>query len=349
MQQDELTNNIPVTTEEIFIGMGGWEIQPFYNVFYPPRPGKDFRRLEYYSRFFDMVEVNATFYNTSLSQDQAKRWLDDVKENKRFIFTTKLFRGFTHTFDATQNDALAIHRLLEPLREAGKFGGLLAQFPVTFNKSNSRLNYIIKLRSMFPEDTLFLDLRHKSWGEESLHQFYYDNGLNLVNVDLPPLTNHIQFNALEWKGIAYFRLMGRNTEAWNNPRNYNRYLYNYNEEELKDILEKIRQISASKKYVVFHNDKQAFSLLNGKQIEKDLHPSKQILAPAHLLSAFPQLKAFCSPPAKEGDLFSEDQNINSLQLNAESDKPKKKKFKKRIVSNIPKKPTSTIKRRGFNR
>jgi Uncharacterized conserved protein len=74
----------------------------FNRVFYPAKPEKGFRKLEYFSRFFDLVEVNSTFYNTSLSAAQAQRWLTDVGENQRFVFTVKLYRGFTHTFDATQ-------------------------------------------------------------------------------------------------------------------------------------------------------------------------------------------------------------------------------------------------------
>jgi len=47
---------------EILIGMGGWMLPSFEGTFYPADAGKGFRKLQYYSRFFDMVEVNATFY-----------------------------------------------------------------------------------------------------------------------------------------------------------------------------------------------------------------------------------------------------------------------------------------------
>jgi uncharacterized protein YecE (DUF72 family) len=313
-------------SSEIFVGMGGWEIQPFQGVFYPIRPGKEFRKLEYYSRFFDMVEVNATFYNTSLSPDQAKQWLKDVSANSRFNFTVKLFRGFTHTFDATKNDALAIHRLLEPLREAEKFGGLLIQFPSAFNKSSSRESYLLKLRSTFPEDILFLDLRHKSWDNENFYKFCSEKGFNLVNVDLPPLPNHIPFNSKAWDGIAYFRMMGRNSEAWSKPRSEDRYLYPYSEEELKDLANRIKQLNASNTYVVFHNDRQAFSLVNGRQVEHSLKPVKKFNAPPNLLAAFPQLKSFCTPPENEGELFSAVKEPGQVILNKVKHTSKKNKI-----------------------
>ncbi len=295
-------------TNEVLIGMGGWELPSFHRVFYPTKPEKGFRKLEYFSRFFDLVEVNSTFYNTSLSAAQAQHWLKDVDENRKFVFTVKLYRGFTHTFDATQNDALTVHRLLDPLRDVKKFGGLVIQFPSSFNKTSERQVHLVKLRTIFPEDQLFLDLRHVSWNEKSFYQFCRENGFNLINVDLPRLHGHMPLNSLAWDGVAYFRMMGRNTEAWNHPQSSDRYLYHYSEEELHDIVQRIKQASARKAYVVFHNDRQAYSLVNGRQVEHVLYPTKRLTAPANLLVAFPQLKSFCDPSISKSDLFSHSQS-----------------------------------------
>ncbi len=291
-------------TNEVLIGMGGWELPPFNRVFYPAKSEKGFRKLEYFSRFFDLVEVNSTFYNTSLSAAQAQRWLMDVSENRRFVFTVKLYRGFTHTFDATQKDARAVHRLLDPLREANKFCGLVIQFPSSFNKTSERQAHLIKLRTFFPEDRLFLDLRHISWNEKSFYQFCRENGFNLSNVDLPHLPGHMPLNSLAWDGVAYFRMMGRNAEARNHTQSSDRYLYCYSEEELRDLVQRIKQANAHKTYIVFHNDRQAYSLVNGRQVEHVLHPAKRLNAPTNLLASFPHLKSFCDSSISKRDLFS---------------------------------------------
>jgi uncharacterized protein YecE (DUF72 family) len=306
-----ITNKNNKDTSKVSIGMGGWEIPSFNGIFYPSKPEKGFRKLEYYSRFFDLVEVNATFYNTALSPTQAQQWLKDVETNERFIFTVKLFRGFTHTFNATKDDALTIHRLLDPLREKAKLGGLVVQFSSSFNRSDSRQAYLVKLRSIFPEDNLFLDLRHNSWNTESVYKFCREQGFHLINVDIPQLPNHMPFNSLAWNDVTYFRMMGRNAKAWNRPMHNDRYLYQYNDEELKDLVQRIKQINAGKTYIVFHNDRQAFSLVNGRQVEHALHPTKRLLAPAKLLSAFPQLKSFCDPQKVESGLFAPGQNTDS--------------------------------------
>ena len=290
-------------TNEVLIGMGGWELPSFNRVFYPVKSEKGFRKLEYFSRFFDLVEVNSTFYNTSLGAAQAQRWLQDVGGNPRFMFTVKLYRGFTHTFDAIQNDALAVHRLLDPLRDANKFCGLVIQFPSSFNKTIEQQAHLVKLRTIFPEDQLFLDLRHISWNEESFYQFCRENGFHLINVDLPRLPGHMPLNSLAWNGVAYFRMMGRNIEAWNHPHSGDRYLYYYSEEELHDLVQRIKQVNARKAYVVFHNDRQAHSLVNGLQVEHVLHPTKRLTAPANILAAFPHLNSFCDPSISKSDLF----------------------------------------------
>lgn len=285
------------TTEnrKIFIGMGGWEIPSFNEFFYPSNPAKGFRKLKYYSQFFDLVEVNATFYNTSLSPAMAYRWLKDVEKNERFVFTVKLFRGFTHTFNATQKDVLAVNRLLQPLRETKKLVGLVVQFPSSYLKSDTNQERIEKIRNIFAEDTIFLDLRHNSWNSDSTLKFCKENNLNLINIDLPQLPNHMPLNANSFNEVAYFRMMGRNADDWNNFASNNRYNYSYSEQELIDLINKIKQANANKTYVVFHNDKIASSLANGYELNHKLNPLAKLCAPIGLLSRFPHLKEFCKP------------------------------------------------------
>jgi uncharacterized protein YecE (DUF72 family) len=291
------------TSGDVRIGMGGWEIPSFNGTFYPSRRGKGFRKLEYYSRFFDMVEVNATFYNPSIPPSQSQHWLKDVERNESFIFTVKLFRGFTHTFDATKNDAAAIYRFLDPLRTEKKLAGLVVQFSSSFSVSDSRLEHLKRLRSIFPEDPIFLDLRHKSWDTDSVREFCREYGMNMINVDLPPLPHHVPFNSYSSNGMAYFRMMGRNRETWNGPGQKDRYLYSYTEEELTDLFQRIRKIRADRIYVVFHNDRQPFSIVNGRELGHKLQPEKRFLLPLKFLNNFPQLNSFCTAPEFADDLF----------------------------------------------
>lgn len=283
---------------DILIGMGGWSLPAFDGFFYPAEQSRGFRKLEYYSRFFDLVEVNATFYTTSLGPQQARRWIRDVEENKDFTFTVKLFQGFTHKFSATQGDVKAVKALLEPLAEAEKLGGLILQFPHSFVRTPENEAYLQKLSRTFESCVLFVELRHDSWNSDDAFRLMKDAGLQLANTDLPAIKRHMPFTNEAWGDNAYYRLMGRNKESWDRGGVAQRYNYFYSEEELRDLLQRISQLKATvrRAFVVFHNDPNAHSPVNGFQLKHMAQPNTRVTAPSSLIGAFPQLKAICDPP-----------------------------------------------------
>ena len=302
--------------EKIYVGMGGWDLEPFNNVFYPPRPKKGFWKLEYYSQFFDSVEINATFYNMSLTPDHARRWLNDVSGNKDFIFTVKLFQGFTHTYTAGYGDVRAVHCLLEPLASAGKLGGLLIQFPYSFTNINERRMYLMQLAKVFQPHRLFVEVRHNSWNSPLMYNFFQESKLHLVNVDLPGIKQHMPLTCQAWNGAAYFRLMGRNVLTWDRPFTRHqsgkylvsdRYHYLYNDRELESLLSLIEQMKqrANITFVVFHNDPEANSLVNGFQLRHMVRHKHRVLVPQNLITVFPALKQISAPVNVQHPLFAE--------------------------------------------
>ena len=267
---------------KVYIGMGGWELHSFDVWFYPKNAGRGFRKLEFYSRFFDTMEVNSTFYNTDLTPRNSRRWILDVEANEEFLFTVKLYRGFTHTLDAGRKEVAAVRALLEPMAEAGKLGGLLMQFPGSFGNSAERRQYLSRLAAAFRgAGPLFLEVRHDSWNTPGMFDFIRGEGMHLVNVDLPAIGRHMPFTGLAWEGLGYFRMMGRNADAWNAGLRLeddgrhavsDRYHYHYSESELEALLSAVERVRAltERTFVVFHNDPEANSLVNGFQLRHRL-------------------------------------------------------------------------------
>jgi uncharacterized protein YecE (DUF72 family) len=299
--------------------MGGWELQPFNKYFYPPKPKKGFRKLEYYSQFFDSIEVNATYHNASFTPVHARQWLQDVGGNKEFMFTVKLYQGFTHTFDATSDDVTAIHRLLEPIANAGKLGGLLIQFPYRFTNLSERRLYLVQLSKIFQRYRMFLEVRHNSWNSPAMYNFFQENKYHLVNVDLPPMNRHMPLTSLAWDGAAYFRMMGRNMEKWNRAWRLeedgkhmvsDRYNYYYSERELANLLYYIKKANdvGNTVYVVFHNDPEANSLINGFQLRHLVRHKQRVLIPENLVHSHPELKLISSEVNVHHPLFAEVEN-----------------------------------------
>jgi uncharacterized protein YecE (DUF72 family) len=292
----------------IHVGMGGWDLPPFAKYFYPPRPKKGFRKLRFYSQFFDFVEVNAPFYSTSLGAVHSRQWVDDVSDNRSFLFTIKLYRGFTHTFDATRADVVAVHRLLEPLAEQDRLRGLVIQFPYSFTNIKERRRYLMQLARAFQAYDLYLDVRHNSWNSPLMYNFFQENRFHLINVDLPPIKRHMPLTATAWNGSSYFRMMGRNSLGWDDRSGGDRYHYLYNDRELEHLLfllERVRSLSRSN-FVVFHNDPEANSLVNGFQLRHLLRKRHKVLVPQHLIQAHPSLKPISSPVNVLHPLFASD-------------------------------------------
>lgn len=305
--------------QTIHIGMGGWDLPPFSRYFYPPRPKKGFRKLRFYSQFFDFVEINSPFYSCGLGPEHALNWIDDVSDNRSFVFTVKLFRGFTHTYDATRADVGAVHRLLEPLAEHGRLRGLVMQFPYSFTNVKERRQYLMQLARVFRGFELFLDVRHISWNSPLMYNFFQENRIHLINIDLPQIKRHMPLTCTAWDGSAYFRMMGRNALGWDDRSRGDRYHYLYTPAELEgllSLLERVRTMSRST-YVVFHNDPEANSLVNGFQLRHLVRKKHKVLVPHHLIQAFPNLRPISCPVNVLHPLFASEEDQSLLHEEAQ--------------------------------
>lgn len=308
-------------TEAVLVGMGGWDLFPFDNVFYPSRTVKGFRKLEYYSRYFDFVEVNATFYNIAFGPAQARRWIQDVSENRKFMFAVKLYRGFTHLFDATREDVLVVRNFLEVFASEGKLIGLVAQFPYSFHYTLENLKYLTLIGNAFQPHPIFVEVRHNSWNQLQIFHILQENKLHLVNVDLPGIKHHMPLTAESWNNKAYFRMMGRNAMTWDRSWKVNatkshlvsdRYLYLYTEQELNKLANVIKSIvrNGTKAQVVFHNDPKANSLVNGFLLRR-LLTSGKLSIPENLLKERTELRPISTGSSIGLPLFNQDSSSGS--------------------------------------
>jgi len=301
----------------VYIGMGGWDLFPFNKYFYPPKPKRGFRKLEFYSQFFDVVEVNATFYNTSLTSAHARQWLRDVAANKDFRFTVKLYKGFTHDFTATKQEVSQIHAMLEPLAGEQKLGGIIIQFPYSFTYRADRCRYLAQLRQIFRPYELFVELRHNSWDFPNCCTFLEELEMHFVNIDLPRMKRHMPFKVVTLNGATYFRMMGRNSASWDNPWRVesdgkhivsDRYNYLYNAWELEHLAYLIGKVQPASKnvYVIFHNDPEANSLINGFQLRHLVRNKQRVMVPRHFVNIHPMLKPISNSVNIHHPLFAEE-------------------------------------------
>ena len=171
----------------VYIGTSGWSYPKgegtWTGYFYPT--GK-INELEYYSQFFNTVELNSSFYRP-LNPGYVYNWVKRVPED--FLFTVKLWQKFTHPKmyeEATGEDAVISQKdvgqfkqSIEPLANSGKLGALLAQFPPSFKNDNYGRQILPAVIRAFGSYRLAVELRHRSWSDdEDFAQLLRDNNVS---------------------------------------------------------------------------------------------------------------------------------------------------------------------------
>jgi uncharacterized protein YecE (DUF72 family) len=165
---------------EARIGCSGWNYPHWRELFYP-RGLPASRWLEHYSRTFDTVEVNATFYRLP-TRKSAARWVEETPDG--FTFSVKASRYLTH-IKRLRGLAGSLGRLLEPLEplaEAGKLGPILWQLPETFHRDDDRLAEAL---DAVPAGQHCFEFRHESWFAPDVERLLREHDAALVIGDHP--------------------------------------------------------------------------------------------------------------------------------------------------------------------
>jgi uncharacterized protein YecE (DUF72 family) len=209
-------------------------------IVYPPAR-RGFDRLGFMATLFDTNEINSTFYRippASMARDWARR----VAHNPLFLFTAKLYRGFTHERNATAADEKAVCDAMDALASAGRLGAVLVQVPMSFRATEENRALLERVFARFAAFPLAAEFRHFSWDTTGTLRFLEDRSVGFVNIDQPRLKGNLPPTSHVTGPIAYFRFHGRNAAKWFGPdtSNEERYNYLYDERELAPWAERIK-------------------------------------------------------------------------------------------------------------
>lgn len=277
----------------IRVGPAGWSYEDWEGIVYPPKKGSKFDPLAYLADFFDTIELNNTFYRPP-SQQMGKSWAKRVESNPKFQFTAKLYRGFTHEREVlTEADENSFKSGLQPLIESGRLGALLLQFPYSFHNNEENRTYLKELADKFKEYPLVLEVRHASWDRSLAYEFLRENQIGFCNIDQPQVSYSIGATKKVTSPIGYLRLHGRNVKEWfrEGAGRDARYDYLYNEFEIFELTERVRQIAeqAEKTFVITNNHYRGQAICNALEIKAKLG-EKDLKIPEVLLPHYPQLQ-----------------------------------------------------------
>jgi uncharacterized protein YecE (DUF72 family) len=230
------------------------------------------RRIEYYARYFSMVEVDSTFYRL-LPPRTFAAWAERTPAH--FVFDVKAYGELTWHQRDDRGVAIApsaetfarFSDMVQPMRDAGKLGALLFQFPPWFTFGADRFDFFATIRELLPQDTIAVEFRHRSWVEgphaEETRAALTEHRLAYCVVDEPQVGSGSvpPVVLLTDDAFAMIRFHGRNTHTWygkNLQSSRDRFDYLYTRDELAPWAERVGRIaehlSGGQVHVVTNNN-----------------------------------------------------------------------------------------------
>jgi len=290
--------------EKLWIGPAGWSYDDWKGRVYPVGAGRKFDPLEYLSRYFDVVEINTSFYQPP-PRAWTRGWVQRVEHNPRFRFTAKLWRRFTHERgDPPTGDEIAQFKDgIDPLAEEGRLLALLVQFAWSFKNGPEERAWVEKIARAFGEYPLVLEVRHASWADAETLGWLAERGIALATIDQPQFADSLDSTERRTAPLVYYRFHGRNYESWfaENVESHERYDYLYRPELLQPWAERMRESAEDPATLaviaITNNHYQGQAVVNALQL-KSWATRRRVPVPDPVRDTYPEMTG---PIAAESD------------------------------------------------
>ena len=239
----------------IRIGCSGWSYDHWVGLFYP----EDMSRRDYfshYSKYFDTVEINSTFYRLPF-RNFVLGWARRAPQG--FLYAIKVNRKVTHIkkLRGAEGDLANFLERLDPLKKKGLLGPLLIQLPPGLHLDVNLLECFL---NSLPNGYRFtIEFRHKSWLIDDVYRLLerYDVAFCIVSSPKIPVIVRVTTD------FSYIRMHGR--KRW--------YDYFYTDEELRcwaDVVSGIHK-EGRDVFMYFNNDPNAYAVQNALRIKELLN------------------------------------------------------------------------------
>lgn len=295
-------------SSRIYVGTAGWSYKDWQGIVYPAQIKKSQHPVEFMASYFDMLEINTSFYG-HIKPEWGKLWCRKARiVNPQFMFTAKLNRAFTHspiavvestsseTIRVGSNDEQWAKAGLDSIAEEGMLGAVLLQFPISFKNTDRNRDYLDAVLESFRQYPLVVEVRHNSWTNEGTLRYFAQKGVAFCNIDQPVLGKAVVPSERVTSSIGYVRLHGRNYEQWFDSDSGNdRYNYLYTQPELEKWKGRIDLIAArvQRTFVVTNNHFEGKAAVNALQL-KSMLAGTAVPVPPSLRSRYWELAEIAS-------------------------------------------------------
>lgn len=239
----------------ILVGCAGWSLRKELAEFFP----SDGTHLERYSKRFNAVEINSSFYRPHRHSTYV-RWADSVPEG--FRFAVKMPKQITHLKRLNGAEAEVEQFLSEINGLSEKLGAVLVQLPpsLAFQQAAASL-FFHQLRAELAAP-IACEPRHRSWFDPAADALFAQTGISRVAADPPIVPAASQPGGGR---IAYFRWHG-------SPRIY---YSSYDDETLRELAGRLLQAAGTTGDVwcIFDNTAEGEATRNAMQLIQHLRGS----------------------------------------------------------------------------
>jgi uncharacterized protein YecE (DUF72 family) len=242
------------------IGTQGWNYDFWSGVFYPEGT-KPTDRLELYSRIFDTVEVDSTFY-ASPPAGRFHSWYERTPAG--FVFTAKLPRSITHDARLVGADAELFEFCNRAAELEEKLGPLLIQLPPDLGVRE--FDAVARFLTVLPAELEFaIEFRQEAWFTDRTFDLLRQWDVTLA-VSVGPWLGSERAQQVTSRApgaFQYLRWMGA-------PRRQDltAALVQEREDEVAQWARTILGINAPKTYAYFNNDYLGNSAESARRLQK---------------------------------------------------------------------------------
>jgi uncharacterized protein YecE (DUF72 family) len=182
-----------------YLGTQGYSYPDWRGGFYPEQIAAR-NYLSHYSRYFNAVEMNTTFYGTP-RPETVSSWAAVTPAG--FKFCVKTPRVVTHE-KGLVNAGEEMEAFINVIRHLGdKLGMILIQLPPSFDATNSDI--LENFLDVIPDDLDFaVEFRNRSWHKPETAKLLQEREVGWASTDYPRMPRRVELTT----DMLYVRWMG---------------------------------------------------------------------------------------------------------------------------------------------
>ncbi|OJX31702.1 MAG: histidine kinase [Chryseobacterium sp. 36-9] len=238
--------------QKYHIGCSGFYNTDWKGSLYPEdSQNKDFLKL--YSKTYNTVEINSTFYRKPTAKTLQK-WNDETPDD--FKFFIKIPKAISHFgYSESKKDECSDFCKLIDENMGHKLAGFLIQFPSSFHCTENNINWLNK--TLPGEFLVAVEFRHQSWWNDEIFNLFKKYQWIFCGVSFP---GKIPEDVIITNSkIGYYRLHGKPT-LYKSP---------YSEEFLDNLAQEISNTN-QEFYIYFNNTWGTSAIENSLYLKKIL-------------------------------------------------------------------------------